>query len=79
MFSTIMAVLNALAAIPKILGFVESFASAVAIWWCQRQTGNTLSAIADAAALASRAKNDEERMAAAMAWRDALSRPRITP
>lgn len=72
------AILTALAAIPKIMGYVESFASAVALWYIQRQTNQTLGLIADAAALASRASSDEERYAAAEKWQVALSQPRIT-
>ena len=76
--STFIAILNALAAIPALLGFVESFAQAIVLWWVQRQTGQTLSLIADAAALAARASTDEERYASAEAWQKALSRPRVT-
>ena len=72
----VLAVLNALAAIPKIVGYVESFASLVTSWYVSRQTASTLSAIADAAALAARAQTDEERFAAAAAWQKALSRDR---
>ena len=71
--------LNALAASPSILGYVESFASAVTLWYCQRATNQTLSAIADAAALAAKASTDAERYAAAQAWQTALSTSRITP
>ena len=74
----IAAVLNALAAIPKICSFVESVASAVALWWVQRQTSNTLSEISDASAMAARATTDDQRYAAAAAFRAALSRPRVS-
>lgn len=76
MISTI---LNALVAIPKILGFVEDFASAVTLWYCQRAQASTLKDIADAAALGARAQSDEDRYKAAAAWQAALSKPRITP
>jgi hypothetical protein len=75
----IVSILNALAAIPSILGYVEAFAQTVTLWYCQRARSQTLSAISDAAALAAKASTDEERYAAAQAWRDALSRPRVSP
>ena len=75
----VLSILSALAAIPSILGYVESFASAVTLWYCQRATNQTLSAIADAAALAAKASTDAERYAAAQAWQTALSTSRITP
>ena len=74
---TIGAILSALAAIPSILGYVESFAGAVTLWWVQRQKAETLSAIADAAALASRANTDDDRYKAADAWQKALGRDRF--
>lgn len=75
----ILAILNALAAIPSILKYVEEFASAVTLWYCQRQESATLSQIADAAARSAHAQNEEERYAALDAWKKALSRSRITP
>lgn len=75
----VLAILNALAAIPAILGYVESFAAVVTLWYCQRQTNETLTEIADAAALAANAKTDSDKFAAADAWAKALSRPRVTP
>jgi hypothetical protein len=75
---TIGAVLSALAAIPAIFGYVQSFVAQVMVWYIQNANNQTLSAIADAAALASRAKTDEERYAAAEAWQKALSRPRVS-
>lgn len=76
---SIAAILNALIAIPKIMGYVESFAASITLWYCQRAQTHTLQAIADAAALGARAKTDEDRYHVAKAWSDALSRPRITP
>lgn len=70
--------LNALVAVPKLVGYVESAVSAVVAWYVGRQQASTLAAIADAAAFAARAKSDEDRYAAAQKWRDALSRPRIS-
>lgn len=75
----ILAILNALAAIPKIAGYVEAFASYVTLWYCQRAEAQTLQKIADAAALGARAQTDADRYAAAQAWEVALSQPRTTP
>lgn len=72
-------ILDALIAIPKIAGYVETAVSAIVLWYCQRATNQTLSAIADAAALAAKASTDAERYAAAQAWQKALSSPRVTP
>jgi PIN domain nuclease of toxin-antitoxin system len=68
--------LNALAAIPKIVGYVEQFAAAVTDWYVKRQTAQTLSMIADAAALGARAKTQKDRLDADKAWKAALSRDR---
>lgn len=76
MIAFILTLFDALAAIPKILGFLESFAGAISYWLIQRSTHETLSQISDAAALAARANSTEERLAAAQKWHDALSRPR---
>lgn len=75
---TVGAILSALAAIPAILGYVETFAGAVVLWYVQRAQTETLSAISDAAALAARAKTDDDRYKAAAAWQAALSKPRVT-
>ena len=76
---TIGTILSALIAIPKIGTLVSNAVSAVVLWYCQNATNQTLSAIADAAALAAKAQTDDERYAAAAAWSAALSRSRITP
>lgn len=76
---TIGAILSALAAIPAILGYIETFAGAVTLWYCQRATTQTLQNIADAAALGANAKTDADRIAVAQAWQSALSSGRITP
>jgi hypothetical protein len=78
MIAFVEALFSALASIPQILGLVESFASAVTLWWVQRQNNQTLQQIADAAALASRAQTDEDRYKAADAWAAALKRPRVS-
>ena len=78
MIALLLSIFKALAAIPAILGYVEDFAAGVALWYCQRQTNETLSQIADAAAFASVAKTDDERYEASEKWHDALGRDRIT-
>lgn len=75
MFVTI---LNALIAIPQIAGYVESAVQAIVLWYVQRANNETLSAIADASALAAKANTDEERYAAAQAWQAALTKPRVS-
>jgi phosphosulfolactate phosphohydrolase-like enzyme len=78
MIAIVTGIFTALANIKAIAGYVEQFASAVSVWWINRQHTETLSQIADAAAMASRAKSQEERIAAAEKWRQVLSRPRIS-
>lgn len=75
----VIALLNALAAIPAIAGYVEKLCAAVVGWFVARQKQDTLIAIADAAALGARAKTTEERFNAAASWQKALSRPRNLP
>ena len=74
----VLAILNALVAIPKIAGYIEDLAAAITSWYVQRQTTQTLAAIANAADLAASAQTQEQRYAAAQAWEAALSRPRVT-
>lgn len=78
MVSFVTSLFTALSSIAAIAKYVEEFASAVSIWYINRQQTDTLAKIADAAALASRAKTQEERLAAAEKWQDVLSRPRVT-
>lgn len=74
----VLAILNALAAIPSIVGFIESFAAQVTLWLIQRQNNENLSAIADAASASASAKTQEERYAATEKWMVALSRPKLS-
>lgn len=78
MISFALQLFTALAAIPKILGYLQDFAAGVALWYVQTMDRKTLSNIVDAAALASRAETQEDRYAALDAWRRALSRPRVS-
>lgn len=71
-------ILDALIAIPKIAGFVQTTVTAIVAWYVEKQTAATLSAIADAAAFAARAQSDDDRYKAAELWAKALSRPRTT-
>lgn len=75
-FSFAYSLFNAIAAVPKILGYVEAFAAGVTQWYAERQTNETLKQIADAAAFAARAKTQEERYEAVNRWKSALSRSR---
>lgn len=79
LISLIPALLDALVAIPKIGDMVTSVVSSIVLWWAGKQKLETLSLIADAAALSARAKTDPDRYAAAAAWQKALSRPKVTP
>jgi len=74
----VLAILNAIAAIPSLLGYLQTFAAQVVLWYVQSQNNTTLSAIADAAAFAAKAQTEADRYAAAQKWKDALSRPRIS-
>lgn len=74
----LIAVLDALAAIPAIAGYVNQVIQAVIGWYVARQQADALAAIADAAAFAARAQTDEDRYAAAKKWQQALSHPRIS-
>lgn len=74
----IYALLNALVAIPKIGDLVTSAVSGAVMWYVSRQNNETLSEIADAAAMAARATTDDERYKAAEAWQKALQRPRVS-
>lgn len=78
MIAFVTALFTALSSIAAIAKYVEEFASAVSIWYINRQQTETLAKIADAAALASRAKTQEERFEAAKQWQKVLSRPRVT-
>lgn len=71
--------LTALANIKALAGYLDEAAKAITLWYLQKQQNDTLASIADAAAFAARAKTEEDRYAAAQKWRDALSRPRISP
>lgn len=79
MIAAIGKLLDALVAIPKIAGYIESLVAAITFWYVNRQNGKALAAIADAAAFAGRAKTQEDRYAALDKWRAALQLPRVTP
>jgi hypothetical protein len=74
---TIASVLNALAAIPSIVSFIESFAAGVSSWWISRQKSDTLSQISDSIALLSGAKTDADRFNAMAQLQKALSNSRV--
>lgn len=68
---------TALAAIPKILGYLEDFAAGVMLWYVNHSKAANMQAIADAAALSARAETDDEFYAASDAWHSALTRKRV--
>lgn len=72
----VLAVLNAIAAIPKIAAYVEQIIAVAMGWYVARQKRDTLVMIADAAAFAARAETEDDRYLAAQKWIAALSRPR---
>ena len=74
----VLAILNTIIAIPQIAGYVETLCAGIASWYIQRQTSETLAAIANAADAAASASTDAERYAAAQLWQTALSKPRVT-
>jgi hypothetical protein len=76
MFQFAYTLIKALAAIPSIINSVKEFAAGCAYWYAEIQTRETLSEIADAAALSARAETSEDRYAALSKWRAALSNAR---
>lgn len=70
--------LNAIVAVPKIGQQIQGIIALVVLWYVQKSEKETLTKIADAAAYAARATNQEERLAAAQKWKEALSRDRIS-
>ncbi len=75
--ATFIAILDAIAAVPAFLSYVEKFCSAVSVWYIQHCTAGTLSLIADAANLQMKATNREERFASTDVWQQALKRDRM--
>jgi len=73
----IIAILEALIALPKIGQLVVMFCTNIAAWWVSRQQETTYHEIINAAALSARAKNQEDRVKALQMWRSVLSRPRL--
>lgn len=76
--TVLVAVLNAIAALPAIAGYLEKFCQVVIGWWVAKQHNEVLAGISDAAAFAAHASNEGERLIAAQKWKDALSKPRTT-
>ena len=74
----IITLLNALIAVPKLASLVESLCAQITAWYVARQTNETLSLIADAAALSANSKTDQDRLNASKAWQIALSRDRVS-
>ena len=76
MFQFALALFQALASIPKVLDFLKEFAGGVTHWYISQSEKKTLTLIQDAAAMSARAHTQEERQAALLKWREALTRPR---
>lgn len=72
----ILSILNAIAAIPQIVGYLEQFAAVVTAWYVQRQNTQIKSDIVDAIALDVNAKTDQDRYDAMDALQKALNRGR---
>lgn len=74
MIATVIKILEAMIALPKIGEQIRELIGAVSAWFMSIQDEANAKKIADAAAFALRAKTEEERYAASQKWRDALSR-----
>lgn len=75
----VLGILNAIAAIPAIAGYLEKFCQIVVGWWVSRQNAATSGAIANAAAMQAHAQSEEDRYAASQAWHDLFaSKSRIS-
>lgn len=72
-------IVGGLVAFVKAIPIIDGWFRLAMAAWMNGQTNETLTNIADAAALAARAKTDEDRYAAAAKWQAALSQPRQTP
>lgn len=72
------ALLNAIAAIPALAGYLEKLVVAISVWQIERATNENKQAIVDAASYAARAVGPVERASALTRWRDALSRNRVS-
>jgi folylpolyglutamate synthase/dihydropteroate synthase len=70
------ALFEALASIKAIAEYVKQLAEMITLWYITNHTSETMSKIADAAALSNRAKTKEDRQNALLKWREALNRSR---
>ena len=73
----IIAILEALVALPKIGQLVMMFCSTVSAWWLSKQQERTYHEIINAAAWSARAQTQEDRIKALQMWRAVLDRPRL--
>jgi hypothetical protein len=78
MIAAIWKLLDLIAAIPKIYEIIMTISAAVASWYIARQNKISVSGIADAIALASKAKSKEERYEALDKLYTALSANRYS-
>lgn len=72
----VVSLLNALVAIPKIADLVMSIVETISNWYIAKADVETNKLILDAASLAVKAHNKEDRDKALDAWKIALSRTR---
>jgi hypothetical protein len=71
------AIIGGVIAFFKAIPILDSWLQQLIAAYVNSCTSETLSAIADAAALSARAKTDADRYAAAEVWQTALSRDRV--
>lgn len=74
----ILTIVKALAGMPAFTDKVLAIVGEISSWYINQANEATKMKILDAAAMAMRAKNEEQRYAAAEAWRKALSRPKLS-
>lgn len=74
--TTVIIILEAIIAIPKIGAMIENWAGLLSMWWLSRQTEKTKEAIYEAAKEGAQAVTKEDRIEALKKWQAALSRPR---
>jgi len=76
--SFLFSLFQAIAGVKALAQYAAEFGRLVMTWYIQGQEQKTLQMIADAAALGARAKTEDERYVAALKWKEALSRPRVS-
>lgn len=72
-------IFTALDSFAKISEFVRAVAAVITQWWISKQTKETRSMIADAAAASAAAETEDELLEANKRWQSVLSRNRFIP